>query len=86
MSASDIQFEEPTPGVLLITHAHDGPDPHHLPVMRELLRRCGDKIKAGRQYRVEAFHDGWCAQLNGKGHCNCEPECRLLEISPPEFN
>ena len=60
-------------------------EPHYLIVLRELIRQNGDQIKPGGLYETRTFHDDWCAIWKG-GTCNCEPECQLIEIAPPELN
>jgi hypothetical protein len=76
--------------IMLATAKRDGPEPHYVPVMRELLRRHGEQvqegIRRGRRYEVQTLHDDWCPTLRSGGVCVCEPVCRIVEIAPPEFN
>lgn len=30
-------------------------------------------LEAGRLYLITVMHDDWCAQLRGRGFCNCDP-------------
>ncbi len=32
------------------------------------------RLEPGKVSHTVFYHDDWCAQLNGKGTCNCEPD------------
>lgn len=43
-------------------------------LMRNIQKRVeAGGIKPGSMQRIEVQHDNWCALLNGKGACNCNP-------------
>jgi hypothetical protein len=47
------------------------PDLHNY--MKILMRKFEENIAPG-VHHVEVLHDPWCAFLNNKGTCNCNPE------------
>lgn len=52
--------------------------PKYMAAVERLLK---DKvIKPGKLYDLTVLHDDWCAQLKGKGPCNCNPETVIREI------
>jgi hypothetical protein len=44
-------------------------------------------MRRGQLYRIDIYHDEWCALVNGNGTCNCTPIIRPPSRIPlPEEN
>lgn len=41
-------------------------------------------LRTGGVSMAEVAHDNWCAFLNGRGECNCDPTITIKEILPPK--
>ena len=57
-------------------------------VLRAAERAMADgSIRPGQVYVLPVRHDGWCALLNNKGGCNCNPQVGAPERVPsPDEN
>ena len=57
--------------------------PPHLVALEKAADAAG--IKPGTFTEVWIVHDDWCALLNRRGTCNCEPEIHFGEsIAKPQ--
>ena len=34
-------------------------------------------VERGKLYDIQIQHDDWCALLDGRGPCNCDPDIKL---------
>ncbi len=49
-----------------------------VPRYLEKLLASGWVPPPGEVVEVMVYHDDWCAQLNGNGECNCDPDVELV--------
>ena len=44
------------------------------------------QVRPGTVHHVLVYHDDGCAQLEGRGPCDCDPDIRMASPDDPERN
>lgn len=40
------------------------------------------QVREAQDFHLHVRHDDWCARLQGRGPCNCDPDLRVLDRPP----
>jgi len=58
------------------------PQHNHQRKLRELARQGRLSTAPGVVSGISVYHDDWCALINGRGVCNCDPEIQTTWLLP----
>lgn len=50
---------------------------NHQRKLVELVNQGKLPITPGAMHAIEVAHDDWCALINNRGPCNCDPDIRV---------